>query len=45
MTLAAANNYADLLNGQRHFKQAKSLLRKTMPVARAFLRESEPRSK
>ena len=27
----AANNYADLLNGQRHFKQAKSLLRKTMP--------------
>ena len=33
-TLISALNYADSLRRQRRFKEAKSLLRKTMPVAR-----------
>ena len=38
-TLIAANNYAVSLNGLQRFKEAKSLLRKTMPVARRSLGE------
>ena len=36
-TLISALNYADSLRRQRRFKEAKSLLRKTMPVARRVL--------
>ena len=39
MTILAANNYAVSLNGLQRFKEAKSLLRKTMPVARRSLGE------
>jgi tetratricopeptide (TPR) repeat protein len=40
VTLAAANNYATSLMSQRHFEEAKSLLLKTIPVARRVLGES-----
>jgi hypothetical protein len=36
-TLLAANNYALLLNQIKRFEEAKSLLRKVMPVARRVL--------
>jgi len=36
-TLRAANNYASTLNVLKRFEEAKSLLRKTMPVARRVL--------
>jgi len=39
-TLLAANNIASLLKELRHFKEAKWLLRKKMPVARRVLGES-----
>ena len=39
-TLGAANNYASTLNGLQRFDEAKSLLRKTIPVARRVLGES-----
>ena len=38
-TLRVANNYADLLHNLNRFEEAKSLLRKTMPVARRILGE------
>ena len=38
-TLLAANNYASSLLTQERFEEAKSLLRKTMPVARRVLGE------
>ena len=38
-TLRAANNYADSLANLECFKEAKSLLRKMMPVARRVLGE------
>jgi len=39
-TLIAALNYAAALPGAKRFKEAKSLLRKAMPVARRVLGES-----
>ena len=39
-TLIAANNYASSLVALEHFEEAKSLLRKTMPVARRVLGDS-----
>ena len=39
-TLSAALNYASCLNALRRFEEAKQLLRKTMPVARRILGES-----
>jgi hypothetical protein len=39
-TLLAANNYASSFNTLERFKEAKSLLRKTMPVARRVLGEN-----
>jgi len=39
-TLVAANNYADSLLDLRRFEEAKSLLCKTIPVARSILREN-----
>ena len=39
-TLLAANNYADSLNRLGHFEEAKALLRRTMPVVRRTLGES-----
>ena len=39
-TLLAANNYASSFNSLERFKEAKSLLRKTMPVARRIFGES-----
>ena len=39
-TLRAANNYADSLNVLKHFKEAKALMRKTVPVARRIFEES-----
>ena len=38
-TLRAANNYASTLVTLRRFEEAKSVLRKTMPVARRVLGE------
>ena len=38
-TLLAANNYADSLNSLHRFEEAKSLLRKEIPVARRVLGE------
>ena len=38
-TLREANNYASLLNVLTRFEGAKSLMRKTMPVARRVLRD------
>jgi len=38
-TLLAANNYAASLRGLQRFKEAKSLLRKTVPAARRVLGE------
>ena len=38
-TLTAANNYANSLVNLERFEEAKSLLRKTMPVARRVLGE------
>jgi len=40
-TLRAANNYAVSLNGLERFEEAKSLLRRTMPVARRVLGTSD----
>ena len=40
-TLIAANNYATSLFGLGRFEEAKSLVRKTMPVARRILGENE----
>ena len=37
MTLSAANNYAMTLKELKRFEEAKSVLRKTMPVARRVL--------
>ena len=37
----AANNYAATLKNQRHFEEAKSLMRKTIPVARRVLGKNE----
>ena len=39
-TLIAANNYAGALRDLRRFEEAKSLLRKTMPVTRRVLGEN-----
>ena len=39
-TLTEANNYANSLIALRRFEEARSLLRKTMPVARRVLGES-----
>jgi len=39
-TLIAANNYADSLRILKRFKEAKALLRKSMPVARRVLGDS-----
>ena len=39
MTLIAANNYATSLGKLQRFEEAKSVLRKTMPVARRVLGE------
>ena len=39
-TLRAAYNYADTLCELQRFEEAKSLLRRTMPVARRVLGES-----
>ena len=39
-TLRAANNYANSLVKLEHFKEAKSLLRKSIPVARRILGDS-----
>ena len=36
-----ANNYASLLVDLKHFKEVKSVLRKTMPVARRVLGDSK----
>ena len=36
---ATANNYASSLNGLQRFKEAKALLRRTMPVARRAVGE------
>ena len=36
-TLSVASNYALSLKGLQHFEEAKSLMRKTMPVARRVL--------
>ena len=38
-TLLAANNYAGSLNDLEHFEEARSLMLKTMPVARRVLGE------
>ena len=40
-TLAEANNYAALLNQLERFEEAKTLLRKTIPVARRVLGERD----
>jgi tetratricopeptide (TPR) repeat protein len=40
-SLIAANNYADTLKDLRRFEEAKSLLRKTIPVARRVLGDSD----
>ena len=40
-TLVAANNYAASLLDLQRFKEVKGLLRKTMPVARRVLGESQ----
>ena len=40
-TLLAANNYASSLNGLRRFEEAKTLLRRTLPVARRVLGECD----
>ena len=37
-TLREANNYANSLRNQQRFKEAKSLMRKTIPVARRVLK-------
>jgi len=39
-TLLAANNYAEGLHSVQRFEEAKSLLRRQIPVARRFLGES-----
>lgn len=39
-TLRATNNYASILIDLRHFKEAQSLMRETIPVARRVLGES-----
>ena len=41
LTIMAANNYAGSLSALRRFVEAKSLLRKTIPVARRILGESD----
>ena len=38
-TLSTANNLAGMLCSLKHFEEAKSLMRKTMPVARRVLGE------
>ena len=40
-TLVSASNYASTLSELRRFEEAKSLLRRTMPVARRVLREGD----
>ena len=40
-TLKAASNYADSLYRRRRYEEAKSLLRKTMPVAQRTLGEND----
>ena len=40
-TLIAANNYSSSLNSLERFEEAKSLLRKTMPVARRVLGDND----
>ena len=39
-TLLAANNYADSLNCLERFEEARSLMRRTIPVARRVLGDS-----
>ena len=39
LSIIAANNYADSLNSLKRFKEAKALMRKTIPVARRVLGE------
>ena len=39
MTLIAANNYANCLVNLQHYEEARSLMRKTIPVARRVLGE------
>ena len=40
ITLRAANNYADVLSSLQRFEEARSLLRRTIPVARRVVGES-----
>ena len=40
-TLIAANNYAASLNGLQRYEEAKTLMRKTMPVARRVVGEND----
>ena len=40
-TLREANNYVNSLRNQQRFKEAKSLMRKALPVARRVLGESD----
>ena len=41
MTLIAANNYANCLVNLQHYEEARSLMRKTIPVARRVLGEGD----
>ena len=41
MTLLAANNYANMLACLQRFEEARSLMRKTIPVAQRILGESD----
>ena len=40
-TLREANNYANSLRNQQRFKEAESLMRKTIPVARRVLKDGD----
>ena len=40
-SLVAANNLADSLNALKHFEEARSLLRRTIPMARRVLGEND----
>ena len=40
-TLSAANNYASSLNRLQRFKEAKALMRKSIPVARRVIGEGD----
>ena len=40
-TLRESNNYANSLRNQQRFKEAESLMRKTIPVARRVLKDGD----